>query len=189
MKAKTMASTESMKAKTTASMEGMKVKAMARVEGMKVEGMKVKAMERAVVMAAGEVEGMAEDKISKELGKSLYRHVPTCLINGEHDPETAAPSVRDGHSASGAPLRRRSGASSWPTRARSFSTRSETSRWSCSPKGHGARPGVEWDLPWAEVSPPRHYDRVGGLVGGGPQRARNGTDNLGLEDGSGNGIP
>jgi FixJ family two-component response regulator len=24
----------------------------------------------------------------------------------------------------------------------------------------------------AEVSPPRHYDRVGGLVGGGPQRAR-----------------
>ena len=28
---------------------------------------------------------------------------------------------------------------------------------------------MEWDLPWAEVSPPRHYDRVGGLVGGNPQ--------------------
>jgi hypothetical protein len=94
MKAKTMASTEGMKAKTTASTEGMKVKAMARVEGMKVEG-----MARVEAMAAGEA--MAEDKISKELGNSLYRHVPTCLLNEEHDPETAAPFVLDGHSASG----------------------------------------------------------------------------------------
>jgi hypothetical protein len=96
MKAKTMASTESMKAKTMASTEGMKVKAMARVEGMKVEG-----MARVEAMAAGEVEGTAEDKLSKELGNSLYRHVPTCLLNEEHDPETAAPFVLDGHSASG----------------------------------------------------------------------------------------
>jgi formate hydrogenlyase transcriptional activator len=51
--------------------EGMKVKAMASTEGMA----------RVEAMAAGEVEGMAEDKISKELGNSLYRHVPTCLIN------------------------------------------------------------------------------------------------------------
>jgi hypothetical protein len=98
MKVNAIASTESMKVKAMASTEGMKVKAMARVEATAV----VEAMAAVEGTAAVEVEveGMAEGKISKELGNALYRRVPSCLINGEHDTETAAPSRLDGHSAS-----------------------------------------------------------------------------------------
>ena len=86
--------TKGVKVKAMASTEGMKVKAMASTEAMKVE-----ATARVAAMAA--VEGMAEGKISKELGNALYRHVPRCLINGAHDTKTAAPSRLDGPSASG----------------------------------------------------------------------------------------
>jgi hypothetical protein len=92
--------TEGMKVNAMASKESTRVEAMARVEATAV----VEAMAAVEVegMAVGvEVEGMAEGKISKELGNGLYRHVPRCVINGEHDTETAAPSRLDGHSASG----------------------------------------------------------------------------------------
>jgi hypothetical protein len=96
--------TKGMKVKAMASTEGMKVKAMARVEAMKVEATARVAAMAAVEGTAAvgvEVEGMAEGKISKELGNALYRHVPRCLINGAHDTKTAAPSRLDGPSASG----------------------------------------------------------------------------------------
>jgi len=71
----------------------MKVESMERVEATAaVEGM----------AAVGvEVKGTAEGKLSNELGNALYRHLPSCVINGEHDTEMATPSRLDGHSASG----------------------------------------------------------------------------------------
>ena len=96
--------TEGMKVKAMASAESMKVKAMASTEAMKVESMeRVEATPAVEGMAAVgvEVKGTAEGKLSNELGNALYRHLPSCVINGEHDPETAAPSRLNGHSASG----------------------------------------------------------------------------------------